>query len=214
MGWAAVTGRGLTVAALLGGLAGCAQWAPSPQLAPPEDQQIMESVAHWKGLARTIAAKAQEADAGSQAAGSGTSGYFVRAASPDGPCATGGCPSGFQKGFRKLLKTALLAKGIPVTRDPGSNLVLEYDVQTVRHSWDSADSPFRSEEAADVGPDAFLRDAAEVLVTTSFLRNDRYVLRSSDIFYVREAEAFQYQPGQQRAPREEWARVSYEVVER
>jgi hypothetical protein len=175
----------------------------------------MESVAHWQDLARAIAAKAEAAGAGGEEGRTGGGGYFVRAASPDGPCAAGGCPSGFQKGFRKLLKTALLAEGVPVTRDPSSSRVLEYDVQTVRHSWDDPGSPFRDPKGSDdVGPDNFLRDAAEVMVTTSLLRNDRYVLRSSDIFYVREAETFQYQPGEQRKPRDEWARVSYEVVER
>ena len=198
---------GLTLAALL---SGCANWAPTPSRGTDGEQVVMESVTHWKELANEIASKAIEAQEDMGPTFQSHGGYFVRAKSPDGACSVGGCPSNFQKGFQKLLKTALVESGIPITQNPASNQILKYDVQVVEHNWTGDQIP--------VPRDHYLDNPLEVLVTVSLMDHNRYLMRSSKIYYVRRSEGFQFRsPDSSTAwtpyQGENWGTKEYEVVD-
>lgn len=191
-----------------GGLAllvsGCSPWAPTPtNTTPPHTQPVIESVAHWQDVANKIAIRSKKAQLNTNTVQNRGTPYFVRSKGPDGPCASGGCPSNFQKTFQKLLTTALVRKGLPVTDDASTNNVIQYDVQLVGHNWSDIMTPH---------PFPSVDNPWEVLITASMKQNGQYLMRFSEVFYVRRGEGFQFQPKQQNG--NQWPTQTYTIEDR
>ncbi|MDR2187171.1 MAG: complement resistance protein TraT [Azonexus sp.] len=105
----------LTVAALCGSLVGCASRyadAPAPTRFANEDQQKLQAARHWQLIADHFA---------DQLAGSLSGKLGDRAVHVPQP----GGEQHFVEGFRELLVTALVNKGLPVADNPSGALIAD-----------------------------------------------------------------------------------------
>ncbi|MDY0391482.1 hypothetical protein [Desulfobulbus oligotrophicus] len=125
----------------------------------------------------------------------------------------------FDEGFNDLLTTQLVNFGVHTVRTPEKkSLVIEYKVQTVYHpseyrawSWPKPgalialaagivvfeDAPWELIAAA-TAIDVFRSNYQsgghyEVIITTSILDKHHYLMRSSDIYYIKNADYWHYQ---------------------
>ncbi|NLX19827.1 MAG: hypothetical protein GXY53_11200, partial [Desulfobulbus sp.] len=125
----------------------------------------------------------------------------------------------FDEGFNDLLTTQLVNFGVPTVRIPEKkSLIVEYKVQTVYHpsdyrkwTWPKPgalialaagivvfeDAPWELIAAA-TAVDVFRQNYQpgghyEVIITTSILDKHHYLMRSSDIYYIRNTDYWQYQ---------------------
>jgi len=77
----------------------------------------------------------------------------------------------FDEGFNDMLTSQLASFGVNIMRTPeGAGIIVDYKVQLVYHG------------------------SYEVIVTTSVMEQDKYVMRSSDVFPIDDQEYWQYRP--------------------
>ncbi|MBV5318700.1 MAG: hypothetical protein JZU50_12935 [Desulfobulbaceae bacterium] len=75
----------------------------------------------------------------------------------------------FDEGFNDMLTTQLASFGVNITRTPeGAGLIVDYKVQMVYHG------------------------SYEVIITTSIMERDKYVMRSSDVYAIDAEDYWQY----------------------
>lgn len=190
----------LAIATLAGG---CAPLdVPYPENHPATGQKKSQAIHHWDVLANDVAERIH------QKIGDWPEGkhpiYIPPAADP----------SGFNEGFRKLLITHLVNRGITVSTHPVPT-ELAFDVQLVQYrtggpltQLSPSVSVFRDwtmypEAALAMAPTGgyfseFGR--AEILVTTSLESGQRYLARTADVYYVDTADVSLYRTGQLPAP--------------
>lgn len=201
-------------------LAGCAAPPdlPQPRAHAPSEQKTARAVHHWDVLAADVAARTaarlREWPAGSHPI------HVV-------PAAGAGEDGGFGTGFRTLLVTHLVERGLTLSTQP-SGVRLAVGVQVVQHvappgdgarpvllgegvsvarnasmengdyAWAPAASATSPAEAMRPVPgrQALARGPArtEILVTTSLESEDRYLARTSDVYFIDQADAALYLP--------------------
>ena len=178
-------------AATLVSLGGCSTVeVPYAENHPATGQKTARAVHHWDVLADDvagrIAGKISEWPAGE---------YPIHVAPP--PAGTG-----FDNGFRKLLITRLLDRGVPLSLQPTA-VTLSFETQVVPHrpglqAWTRLAPGVgvtRDEAAwvahAQAGAISDLTQYAissavrtEVLITTSLESGDRFLARTADIYYI------------------------------
>jgi len=134
------------------------------------------------------------------------------------PCAENET-STFNEAFRDLLITSLYNFGIPTESRPSDDSIkVLYKVQVVRHnanrfrslqpglltSLSAAILVLRnapselillaSGAAIDIANTSFTTSGHyEVIITTSMINNQKYLFRASDIYYINDADFYQYQ---------------------
>lgn len=199
--------RVLALGALAGLAAGCAPVPPAQQDVPldaphtPTAQLGARAVHHWNVLAADVAAhvadRLREWPAGQHP-------IHVEMA----PQATG-----FQRGFRELLVTHLVERGMAVSTEP-TGLRLRALTQLVQHHAGAAptEGVQRLTEDVQVRRNATLDAASsgapmrtEVLVVTSLENEGRVLVRTSDVYTIAQMDAPLYlHPAAAPAPLKTW----------
>lgn len=185
--------RVLAFCVLAGLAAGCAPLPTAPHGATPEgahaptEQQAVNAVRQWDVLAADVAAHVADR---LRAWPAGQHPIHVEMA----PQA-----SDFQRGFRELLVTHLVERGIAVTTEPAA-LRLRASTQLVQHHAGAASAaPLqRLAEGVYVRRNATYADASvpmrtEVLVVTSLESEGRVLVRTSDVYTIAQPDAPLYQ---------------------
>jgi hypothetical protein len=204
----------LLLVALLFLAAGCVR-IPQPQGFPYSNQEKMQAAHHWNVLANDVANRINNELIRQNHL---TSPVHVRhSCGKPGACGTG-TTSAFDEAFNDLLTTQLVNFGVDTRAGAdGANLLVDYKVQVVHHrairsQWPQPgvltalatgvtvlrDAPWElvtiaSAAAADaLRATSVLNEHDEVIITTSIMDGDRYLLRTSDIYYINDADSWQY----------------------
>ena len=189
--------------ALLLAATGCATAPPDVPLDvahAPSMQKSARAVHHWDVLAADVAAhvadRLREWPQGR---------HLVHVAAP--PHA-----SGFDKGFRELLVTQLVERGIAVGTEP-AGVRLQVITQLVQHHADApptgglplAEGVWVQRGAAGAGPAVEQGHPmrTEILVVTSLESEGRMLVRTSDVYSIAQADAPLYQ-ARMPAPAKTW----------
>ncbi len=204
----------LSFAAVLVAVSGCIR-SPQPETYPFTVQQKMQAAHHWEVLANDVANRINN-----ELIRRGyleTPVYVSHSCGDDTDCGPdGGFP--FDEAFNDLLTTQLVGFGVPTqAENDGSGLVVNYKVQVVFHR----DPPLQwprpgviTSLAAGIivlrnAPDEILALAAaattdilratstvnghyEVIISTSIVDNNLYLMRTSDIYYINDPDFWQY----------------------
>lgn len=174
-------------------LPGCVappQDVPAPADHAPSTQKTARAAHHWDVLAASVAAQVadrlREWPAGEHP--------MHVALLPD--------ESGFGRGFTQLLVTRLVERGLAVTTEPAA-LRLQVTTQLVQHHAGAAPVSNGLWRADGVRPDyaqgLLPPDPAagalrtEILVTTSLERDQRVLVRTSDVMTIAQDDAALYQ---------------------
>ena len=196
--------------------AGCTRM-PQPTGYPFTEQRKMQAAHHWDVLASDVA---DQINRTLVRRGYTDRAVYVRPSCGEPEkCGSGGTFA-FDEGFQDLLTTRLVNDGVPTRpHQTDDALVVDYKVQVVYHhdpplQWPRPgvlttlatgivvlrDAPLEVVTLAASGAVDFLRATAtvnghfEVIVTTSIVDNDLYLMRKSDIYYINDADFWQYQP--------------------
>ena len=147
-------------------LASCASpaWVPDPQPFPPSVQLVPKASKHWAMIANDIAANVKSAMV--QMDSDKLRSIYVADYSPD---------SVFEEAFRNMLMTGLTRQGLPVTNKPQDTLRLEYQAQLVRHGSARGSAP-----------------SHEVIVSSWIESGGHHILRTTDSYYLEEADVALY----------------------
>ena len=207
----------LLTALLLCLAAGCTR-IPQPQGFPYSDQRKMQAAHHWNVLANDVANRINCELIRQNYLNSPV---YVRHSCGKPNACTPGETFAFDEGFNDLLTTQLVNFGVNTQVTPdGAVLTVEYKVQVVFHSDNRVQWPQPGMLTALTTGIMVLRDAPseiiaiaaaaaidalrstsvvnghyEVIVTTSIVDRNRYVMRTSDIYYINDADFWQYQQG-------------------
>lgn len=196
-------------------IGGCSR-IPQPVGYPYQEQQKMQAAQHWDVLANDVADQINSALI--EHGYLNTPVYVKHACGQPDDCGPG-ATFPFDEGFNDLLTTQLVNFGVPtrVAEDKNS-LVAEYKVQVVYHQTDRFQSPrpgvitaltagimvFRNAPwelatlAGAAAADVLLSTTVvsghfEVIITTSIVNDNLYVMRKSDIYYINDPDFWQYQ---------------------
>ncbi|WCM86958.1 hypothetical protein [Acidovorax sp. NCPPB 3576] len=189
-----LAGGGLLCAAAL--LAGCAAPdLPRDEAHAPSTQKTARAVQHWDVLARDVADRT-----------------VVRLRDwPPGEYPIYLVPAqgdGFDAGFRSLLMTRLVERGLTVSTQP-TGVRMAVSTQVVQHQGGGVNAPPRvrlSEGVAVVrdasgayvpAPDVLLASGparTEILVTTSIESDERVLARTSDVYSIDQGDVALYLP--------------------
>ena len=197
--------------------AGCTR-IPQPQGFPYSDQRKIQAAHHWNVLANDVANRINTELIRQNYLNSPV--YVRHSCGKPNACGPGETFP-FDEGFNDLLTTQLVNFGVNTQNTPdGSVLTVEYKVQVVFHSDDRVQWPQPGMLTALTTGVMVLRDAPveiiaiaaaatidalrstsvvnghyEVIITTSIIDRNRYVMRTSDIYYINDADFWQYQQG-------------------
>ncbi len=204
-------------------VSGCTR-IPQPAGYAFSEQQKMQAVHHWDVLANDVANQIN-----SELVSRGlldTPVYVRHRCGQPGACGAMGGTFSFDEGFNDLLITQLVNFGVPTkAKKDAKGLIVDYKVQVVYHQANRYQWPkpgvltalttgimvFRNapfEIAAIAGAaaaDSLLSTSVvnghyEVIITTSIVHDNLYLMRKSDIYYINDADVRQYQ---QVAPADE-----------
>ncbi|MEE4380285.1 MAG: hypothetical protein V2J55_22590 [Candidatus Competibacteraceae bacterium] len=155
------------------GLGACTTPAPLETGYPRTYQQKMQAAHHWEVLATDVAQRLGAALSTQDPSG-GKQILNVKGAK---------CCTVFNWAFHDFLITHLLEQGFGVSSDPNVGLPVEYQVQVVTHK----DRCIRRPKV-----DCVTGLTSEVVVTTSVMSGDRYLVRMSDVYYISDNNSDQY----------------------
>lgn len=187
-------------------LSGCASQLPWASSYPMKRQYKMQSAQHWDVLAEDVAGKVRKAL---------DDRVELRLLAIDvepeqeGP---------FHDVFKELLQSQLVSRGIQVPEKRENQLKLKYKVQVVKHGSRFQRPPPGALTAIGAGvsvardlTNAFLYGASgagllldvgighlqshsnhEIVITTQLVWRNRYVIHTSDIYYINDADNMQY----------------------
>lgn len=190
---------------------------PEPAGYPYTTQEKMQAAHHWNVLAKDLSNRINNELIRSDFLNTS---IFVKATCGDDgiPCSKG-TTSEFNEGFRDLLITELVNYGIPTSAVPDQeSITVNYKVQVVRHNTNrlrtvqpglltalttavavirNATPEFVAISAA-AGADFINSSYAkktdiEAIITTSMVFRNKYFFRSSDIYYINDADYHHYQ---------------------
>ncbi|CUA81998.1 hypothetical protein Ga0061063_0846 [Gulbenkiania indica] len=153
-------------------LTGCAYQATPLKVMPPVAmQQPAAPDPHWDGLAEKVARHVQAG----------------LAVAPDQPVTVRAENSSpFSRALLSMLKTHLLALGVPVSEGPAL-MEVRLETQVLPYHGKTAAYPRN-------GSGEGVKDGTEVLVNTSLTQGGRYLSRTSDLYYIEGADAALYLP--------------------
>lgn len=194
---------------------GCTR-IPQPSGYKFTEQQKMQALHHWDILANDVA---NQINTTLIEQGYLTSPVYVQhsCGQPD-PCGPGETFP-FDEGFNDLLTTQLVHFGVPTSAEKRADaLVVDYKVQVVYHQthrfqWARPglltalasgvvvlhDAPWQiATMAGAAAADALLTTSVlsghyEVIITTSIVDNNLYLMRTSNIYYINDPDFWQYQ---------------------
>ena len=195
--------------------AGCVR-VPQPQGYPYSDQKKMQAAHHWNVLANDVANKINNELVRRNYFNASL--YVKHSCNKPEACKQSETFP-FDEGFNDLLTTQLVNFGVNTQVVPeGSTLTVDYKVQVVYHQSDRSqwpqpglltalttgvmvfrDAPWEiiaiaSAAAIDtVSATTTVNGHYEVIITTSIIDGNKYVTRSSDIYYINDADFWQYQ---------------------
>ncbi|HBG19858.1 MAG TPA: hypothetical protein DDY32_11465 [Desulfobulbaceae bacterium] len=211
-----LSSRLLTIFFLLLYIGGCAGTIPEPISYPYSQQNKMQASHHWEVLAADLANRINNqliiTDNIDKA-------VFVKETCGNEavPCGEGETGS-FNEAFRDLLITYLVDFGIPTRNEKEAGILdINYKVQVVRHNADRRrslqpgllstlsatvvvlrDAPsnlviMAAGAAADVANSSLVVNGHyEVIITTSIVKKQKYLFRSSDIYYINDKDFWHY----------------------
>jgi hypothetical protein len=170
--------------------AGCVAHQPLDPPSTAYGQKAARAVQHWDVMARDVAARLAEKMRD-----------WPPGAHPLHVVIEG--DSGFNTGFRKLLITHLVDRGIAVSTEPGP-VVLRLDTQLVQHNAGATWLPLahgvsvvRDPYGEVVGTRLPVQPQdgarAEVLVSSSLEGDARYLARTADVYAIEQADVALYQ---------------------
>jgi hypothetical protein len=188
---------------------------PQPQGFPYSDQRKMQAAHHWNVLANDLANRINNELMRKQYLHAAV--YVRHSCGKPNACGPGETFP-FDEGFNDLLTTQLVNFGVnTLTKPEGACLIADYKVQVVFHQADRYQWPQPGVITALAAGITVLRDASpevitiaaaaafdylnatmvtnghyEVIITTSIIDKNRYVMRSSDIYYINDADFWQY----------------------
>ena len=148
------------------GLGACAPQYPLVEDYPAAYQKKLWVVQHWNGIAAQVAERLASAITPLRPPNQPVVVYVERPKPV----------TEFDQAFHELLITQLLGHGLGVSEDPRhAGLLVRYNVQTVAHNLPHPPPP-----------------DDEVLVNTSVLLGNHYLVRTSDIYYITDYDIDQY----------------------
>ncbi|MBU0944905.1 MAG: hypothetical protein KJ804_19425 [Proteobacteria bacterium] len=196
-------------------LSGCTR-IPQPASYAYSEQQKMQAAQHWDILASDVANQINNQLIRSDYIDKAV---FVKTTcgSDAIPCEQG-ATSQFNEGFRDLLITRLVHFGVPTSIEKKlSDIEVNYKVQVIYHSTSSSSVPpgvltaitaavsVLRHVPSDIQSIALaagldLANSAaprighyEVIITTSMVANEKYLFRTSDIYYINDPDFWHYQ---------------------
>ncbi|MFH2123514.1 MAG: hypothetical protein ABIJ50_08560 [Pseudomonadota bacterium] len=201
-------------------ISGCSR-IPQPVTYDFSEQQKMQAAHHWDVLANDVANQINKALLRHEYV---STPVMVKATcgTENSPCKPGETTS-FNEGFRDLLITQLVHFGVPTSAaEDRDAIVVNYKVQVVYHrdrraasrppvaltalttavtvlrrsSWDvQAVAAAAVLDLANSATD----DAGqyEIIITTSMIDRNKYLFRTSDIYYINDADFWHYQDNSQ-----------------
>ena len=206
----------LFLTALLLLISGCGR-IPEPVGYTYTTQEKMQAAHHWNVLAKDLSNRINNELIRSDFLNTS---IFVKVTCGDdsAPCPKG-TTSEFNEGFRDLLITELVNFGIPTSAVPDQEAItVDYKVQLVRHSTHRLRTVQPGIITALTAAVAVLRNATpevialavaggadyvnsayakktdvEAIITTSMVFRNKYFFRSSDIYYINNADYHHYQ---------------------
>ncbi len=178
-------------------------------------QQEMESASHWNVLANDVANRINNELMRQKKISASV--HVRHSCGKPNACGPGETFP-FDEGFNDLLTTQLVHFGVnTVTAPENASLLVDYKVQVVYHpgDWQAWSWPKPGVHTALAAGIVVLRDAPweivaaagaldafranyrdngqyEVIISTSIVDNKRYVMRSSDIYSIKNADFWQY----------------------
>ncbi len=197
-------------------VAGCSR-IPQPVGYSYSEQQKMQAAHHWEVLANDVA---NQVNAELVSRGYLDTPVHVRHVCDDTQACKGDAPFPFDQAFNDLLTTQLVNFGVPTRPAPADDtLDVQYKIQVVYHRTPRYQWPqpgvltalttgimvFRNapvEVAAIAGAAAadtlwsteVMNGHYEVVITTSIINDNMYLMRKSDIYYINDMDFWQYQP--------------------
>lgn len=191
-------------------LAGCAN-QPIGERYPMSEQKKVEAVQHWGAIAADAVEQTRLALSGRDFA-KGKPLYVMENADTQ-----------FDRAFRNYMITSLVNSGLQVSTEKQGAIEISYETQVVRHGDSFDPSAFGYKPgmatagtagfwilrnasttgiavgtlAAAVGYDAYKATeptGVELLITTSIVNANRYVMRNTDAYYIEKADAYLFEP--------------------
>jgi len=161
----------MAVSLLLVGCGGTHSNIPSAKTYPENDQLKFQATHHWEVLSQ------KQADLILASIPSKVSDIYIKD--------TNVWSSPFEKAYRKLLISSLVAKGASVLTKPEKDTYqFSYNVQVVSRKKHGPDTYDKSDhEDSQIGRDS-TETLREVLVTTTGIKNNVFVMSDSQIFYL------------------------------
>ncbi|HKJ65779.1 MAG TPA: hypothetical protein VJ969_10270 [Desulfopila sp.] len=195
---------------------------PEPIGYPHSTQEKMQAAHHWNVLARDMANSINNELIRSDFLD--TAVFVKETCGSDGEPCPQQVTTVFDEGFRDLLITELVNFGIPTSASADSEAItINYKVQTVHHqssrlrtlrpglitALTTAVTVMRSAPAellaislaagADYGNTTYAKTSnVEVIITASMVFRDKYLFRSSNIYYINGGDYHHYQNDRQR----------------
>lgn len=196
-------------------LAGCTR-VPQPASYAYSEQQKMQAAQHWDILASDVANQINNQLIRSDYLDKAV---FVKTTcgSDALPCGQGET-SQFNEGFRDLLITRLVHFGVPTSIEKKlSDIEVNYKVQVIYHSSSRStlppgaltaitavvsvlrQAPSQIQAIAIAAGLDLVNSAAphighyEVIITTSMVADEKYLFRTSDIYYINDPDFWHYQ---------------------
>lgn len=201
-------------------ISGC-NTIPTPISHDYQEQKILQAAKHWDILAADLANKINNELIRNDFLNAAV---YVKATcgSDSSPCETAQT-SQFNEGFRDLLLTQLVNYGIPTSTEKGRDIiVIDYKVQVVLHSEGRVPRPPTGTVTGLTATISVLRNAPsqllaiavagaydyytgvkalnsnyEIVISTSMVSKKKYIFRSSDIYYINDADFWHYQKPQE-----------------
>lgn len=203
------------IAVVLVTVTGCLK-VPQPMGYYFSEQEKMQAAHHWEILAEDVANQINNEliDRGYL-----VTPVYVRTDCDRPAGCSEGDPPPFYEGFNDLLVTQLVHYGVPTRVEPEENaLVVDYKVQVVYHASPVYQWPYPGAITALTAGVVVFRHAPpdllalalagamdmartttvvnghyEVIITTSIVDENKYVMRSSNIYYINDADFWHYQ---------------------
>jgi len=200
----------------LGILAAACTRVPQPSGYPFVEQRKMQAAHHWDVLAADVADQINRELVRQGVLDRPV--YVAHSCGEPEKCGPGGTFP-FDEGFNDLLVTRLVNYGVPTQAEKEDNaLVVDYKIQVVYHhdpplQWPRPgvltalttgivvlrDAPWEVIAMAGAAATDLIRATAsingrfEVIITTSIVDNNLYLMRKSDIYYIDDPDFWQYQ---------------------
>lgn len=198
-------------------ITGCNARIPTPVGYEFNEQQKMQAAHHWNVLADDVADRINRELILNDLLDSAV---FIKqtCGDEDVPCVPNET-SPFNEAFRDLLITDLVNTGVPVQQKPDPDAItVHYKVQLVYHDANRMrtirpgmitalatgvmvlrNAPSEVITIATAGlidlanQNFVLTGHYEVIITTSMVKQDQYLFRTSDIYYINDRDSFHYQ---------------------